>query len=124
MVAPCWSQGVQGSASYLVILSLCEREREKACMWVCCFAFSRGYIFQSEVNRGNNQKHQQSPTFLLPYPLCTILSFMASPPSCLQMHYNSATNFILYFCQSLHFPFTSTHSHVNPPLLHTLYILI
>lgn len=37
------------------------------------FAYSRGYIFQSEVNRG--KKPQESPTFPFPYPLCTILSF-------------------------------------------------
>lgn len=43
--------------------------------------FSRGYIFQSEVNGGNYRKpvkklkKKQSPTFPLPDPLCTILSF-------------------------------------------------
>lgn len=67
VVASCWSKGLQGSASHLVCVcvSVCEREGGRAFMWVCCSACKRRCIFQSEVNRGNHQKPQQSPTFLL-----------------------------------------------------------
>lgn len=43
---------------------------------------------------------------------------------CLPKRSDSVTNFIQYFCQSLYFPFTSTHSLVSAPLFHAEHILI
>lgn len=55
-----WSQvlNVEIKAPGITILPdasvslVCVRGRERACTWVCCLAYSEGYIFQSEVNRG------------------------------------------------------------------------
>lgn len=91
-------------------------------MWVFSFAYHRGYIFQCEVNGGNHQK-LQSPTFLLPYPLCTILSFSGIPaimsPSAISYCITAKTFISLHFypltCQSSSISHI-IYSHLDLPL--------
>ena len=109
-----------------VCLSICGREGERACTWVCCFAYLAEDIFFSLrwTEPVKKKKKNSLPPSLSLILFAQSFHFLASLQPRLQMHSNSATNFILYFCQSLHFPFTSTHSLVNPPRLQALDILI
>lgn len=82
------------------------------CLWIYCI---------SEVNRG----HLRSLSTFLPLVLfAQFFSISASLPSGLPKRPDSVTNFIQYFCQSLYFALTSTHSLVNPSRSHAACALI
>lgn len=57
--------------SILACVYMFVQGEERVCTWMFCFAYTPE---NAEVTGGNCQK-PQSPTFLLRYPLCTILSF-------------------------------------------------
>lgn len=65
-------------STHIIYVKDCVSYREKArrrCV-------SREYIFQSKVNRGNNQKLHQSPTLVLCNPLYTVLWFSSLLTNC------------------------------------------
>lgn len=78
-------------------------------------------LFSKGLPKGSRQTPQSPSSIIL---FAQSLHFLPSTPSHHQMQSNSVTNFIKYFfCQSLHFPVTSTPSLVNPPRFHGLDIL-
>lgn len=115
-MAWCWSQGVQGSVSYLMWVCVCVNKREHTCG---CFLLPIiGDIFFSV-----RWMEVTIKSFSLPPSFSLILfaqsfHFLASLPQCLPMQFHTV------LLPKPPLPFTSTHSLVNPPLFHTLYILI
>lgn len=86
--------------------------------WVFC-----GYVIFLNLSWTEVTSKTSAPSFSL--ILFTHFFYISAPlPSCLPKQPDSVTNFIQYFCQSLYFAFTSTHSLANPSLFHAVCLLI
>lgn len=117
VVALFWrSPGIRSSACWSLRGGDCTHVGVLFCLWIYC-------IFQSEVTSTEVTSKTSAPSFSL--ILFAQIFYISAPlPSCLPKRPDSVTNFIQYFCQSLYFAFTSTHSLVNPSLFHAVCILI
>lgn len=120
VVALFWrSPGIRSSACWSLRGGDCTHVGVLFCLWIYC-------IFQSEVNRGH---FKSLSTFLLPYPLCTILLYFSpsaivspkAPWFCNQFHavFLPKPLFCLHFyplpCQSISIS-RSVYSHLDLPL--------
>lgn len=84
------------------------------CLWIYC-------IFNLRWTEVTSKASTPSFSFIL---FAQFFYILASLPSCLPKRPDSVTNFTQYFCQSLYFAFSSTHSLVNPSLFYAVCIRI
>ena len=115
--APCWSEELQGSP-FTDKVSLKERKKQRACLWVCIsLPMVKSIFFSLKWTKVT----MNSLPFYFSLPLfAQVFNFLASPTSCFQIH-SSATNFRLYFCQSFNFLIISP-THLSILLYLSLYI--
>lgn len=110
-MAWCWSQGVQGSVSYLMWVCVCVNKEEHTCG---CFLLPIiGDIFFSV-----RWMEVTTKSFSLPPSLSSLHNPFIFRPPC---HNVSQCNFIQYYCQSLHFP-SLLPTHMSILLYFTHYI--